>query len=116
MHAGSAAYGSHALGFSPSTSAALAAIVPGSEYVAKKLGDWGTRRAYQNAVDAIAARSPLAQGMGIPAPPTARVAVPSTVTRNDIAAALMAPRIDPRLYIGRDPARLDHRGLVRNAP
>ena len=93
LHAGSAAYGSHALGFSPSTSAALAAIVPGSEYVAKKLGDWGTRRAYQTAADEIAARSPLAQSMGIPAPPTARIAAQPTVTRADIAAALMAPSV-----------------------
>jgi hypothetical protein len=76
-----------------SVSAALAAGVPISEYTAKKLADWGTRRSYQRAADEIAARSPLAQGMGIPAPPTARVPRPPSGLRDDIAAALMAPSI-----------------------
>ena len=91
LQAGSAGFGSHMLGLPPSVSATVAAVIPGSEYVAKKLGDWGTRRAYQRAIETIAARSPLAQTMGISAPSTARHTVSPFVTRDDIAATLMAP-------------------------
>src|SRR6478736_3188590 len=77
-------------GLPHSVSATLAAAVPASEYAAKKLADFGTRRAYQRAADAVAARSPLAAEMGIPAPPTGRLPVRPSVTRDDIAAALAA--------------------------
>jgi hypothetical protein len=80
-------------GLPHSVSATIAAAVPASEYAAKKLADWGTRHAYQKAADEIAARSPLAQSMGIPAPPTARLPVPPRVTRDDLAIALMAPSV-----------------------
>jgi hypothetical protein len=93
MQGGGAGFTSSMLGLPHSVSATIAAAVPASEYAAKKLSDFGTRRAYQSAMDAIAARSPLAQSMGIPAPPTARMASLPSGTRNDIAAALMAPSV-----------------------
>lgn len=83
-------FGSHLMGLPPSVTAAAAAALPVSEYAAKKLADWGTRRAYQRATEALAARSPLAQSMGIAAPPTARLPVSPFVARDDLAAALMA--------------------------
>lgn len=84
-------FGSHMAGLSPSITALAAGALPASEYVAKKLGDWGTRRAYQQATEAIAARSPLAESMGIPRPPTARLPTSTAIGRDDLAAALMAP-------------------------
>jgi hypothetical protein len=91
VQAAPAGFGSHMMGLPPSVTAAAAAALPVSEYAAKKLADWGTRRAYDRAAEAIAARSPLAQGMGIPAPPTARLLGSPFVSRDNIAAALMAP-------------------------
>jgi hypothetical protein len=76
-----------------SVSATIGLLVPASEYAAKKAADWGTRRAYQRAVDEIAARSPLAESMGIRPPPTARVPTRPSVTRDDLALALMAPSV-----------------------
>jgi hypothetical protein len=93
---------SYLAGLPHSVSATFAAAVPASEYAAKKLADWGTRRAFQRASDEIAARSPLAQSMGIPAPPTARIPGRPAVTRDDLAIALMAPslpRDKKRVYI-----------------
>ena len=87
--------GSHMLGLPPSVTALAAGFVPTTEYVAKKIADWGTRRSYQQAMEAIAARSPLAQSMGIAAPTTARLPVASAIGREDIAATLMAPMRRP---------------------
>jgi hypothetical protein len=81
---------SYLAGLPHSVSTAIAATVPASEYVAKKLADWGTRRSYQRAADEIAARSPLAQSMGIPAPPTARISAYPSGLRDDVAAALLS--------------------------
>jgi hypothetical protein len=88
-------------GLPHSVSATLAAAIPASEYAAKKLSDWGVRRAYQRAADAVAARSPLAAELGIPAPPTARLPGRPTITRDDLAIALMAPSL------ARHPKRLE---------
>jgi hypothetical protein len=91
MQGGGAGFGASMFGFSPRTQAAIATVIPGTEYAAKKLADWGTRRAYTKAAEAIAARSPLAESLGIAAPPTARATVRPFATRDDLAAALMAP-------------------------
>jgi hypothetical protein len=113
LQAGSAGFGSHMMGLPPSVSATIAAAIPGTEYVAKKLGDWGTRRAYDRATEAIAARSPLAQSMGIPAPPTAMLPAASRIGRDDIAAALMAQQgkvsgyVDPLPRVVIDTPRKD---------
>jgi len=90
MQGGGVGGGAFLAGLPHSVSAAIGAAVPASEYAAKKLADFGTRRAYQRAADAVAARSPLAADMGIPAPPTGRLPVRPSVTRDDIAAALAA--------------------------
>ena len=90
MQGGGVGGASFLAGLPHSVSALIAAGVPASEYAAKKAADFGTRRAYQRAADAVAARSPLAETMGIPAPPTGRLPVRPSVTRDDIAAALAA--------------------------
>jgi hypothetical protein len=104
MQGGGVGFGGQMAGLSPQTNAVLATAVPTIQWGAKKLADWGTRRAFQRATEAIAARSPYAQSLGIAAPRTARLPVAPMVNRDDITAALLAgSRAPTRVYITKQP-------------
>lgn len=83
------------LGMDPKTALAIGATVPAVGFAGKALSSIGTRMALQRAREVVASRSALARDLGVTPPPYAAQPVPPSINRNDIAAALMAPRYRP---------------------